>query len=151
MKFSRPLRWLLLLGVLILAVFPFVGAEYYTELVVRIMIFGIFAMSLDLLIGFTGLVSFGHAAFFGLAGYMLAIITPETSGVSLFWSLPLSILVSGLAARHHRMVFGSYHRHLLHNDYPGIRTDGILLLPGSGAVGGVRWDVFVLPTHRDSR
>jgi len=98
MKFSRPLCWLLLLGVLILAVFPFVGAEYYIELVVRIMIFGIFAMSLDLLIGFTGLVSFGHAAFFGLAGYILAIVTPEASGVSLFWSLPLSILVSGLAA-----------------------------------------------------
>ncbi len=98
MEFSRPVRWLLLLAVLLLAVFPFVGADYYTELVVRIMIFGIFAMSLDLLIGFTGLVSFGHAAFFGLAGYVLAIVTPESSGVSLFWSLPLSILASGLAA-----------------------------------------------------
>ncbi len=88
----------LLLALLLLAIFPFAGSDYYVELVVRMMIFGIFAMSLDLLIGFTGLVSFGHAAFFGLAGYILAIVTPEASGVSLFWSLPLSILVAGLAA-----------------------------------------------------
>jgi len=98
MDHSRHFHAVSLLAVLSLAAFPWLGSEYYVELVVRMMIFGIFAMSLDLLIGFTGLISFGHAAFFGLAGYILAIVTPEASAVSLFWSLPLSILVAGLAA-----------------------------------------------------
>ena len=53
----------------LLAVFPLGGTTFYTELVTKIMIMSIFALSLDLLIGYTGLVSFGHAAFFGTAAY----------------------------------------------------------------------------------
>jgi branched-chain amino acid transport system permease protein len=62
------------------------------------MILAIFAMSLDLLQGVTGLVSLGHAAYFGLAGYALAFVSPEAGPVSLWWSLPLSVVASGLAA-----------------------------------------------------
>ena len=46
------------------------------------MILAIFAMSLDLLQGVTGLVSLGHAAFFGLAGYALAFLTPQAERAS---------------------------------------------------------------------
>jgi branched-chain amino acid transport system permease protein len=46
-------------------------------MVTRMMIMAIFAMSLDLLLGVTGLVSLGHAAYFGLAGYALAFLTPR--------------------------------------------------------------------------
>ena len=53
-----------------LAAFPLFGQEFYTELVTRVMILSIFAISLDLLVGYTGLVSFGHAAWFGMGGYV---------------------------------------------------------------------------------
>ncbi len=98
MPHSRPLLIFLMAAVAALAVFPFVGEEFYQDLVVSLMILGIFAMSLDLLIGFTGLVSFGHAAFFGLAGYLLAIVTPESEAVSIWVALPVSLLGSALAA-----------------------------------------------------
>jgi branched-chain amino acid transport system permease protein len=58
----------------------------------------IFAMSLDLLVGYTGLVSFGHAAYFGLAGYALALMAPKYETVSLWWSLPAAIGVCALFA-----------------------------------------------------
>jgi branched-chain amino acid transport system permease protein len=78
------------------------------------MIMGIFAMSLDLLIGFTGLVSFGHAAFFGLSGYMLAIITPETEPVSIWLALPFCLFVTAVAA----LVIGWF----------SVRTSGIYFI-----------------------
>jgi branched-chain amino acid transport system permease protein len=62
------------------------------------MILAIFAMSLDLLQGVTGLVSLGHAAYFGVAGYALAFITPAGEPVSLYASLPIAIGASALLA-----------------------------------------------------
>jgi branched-chain amino acid transport system permease protein len=94
----RSLQALLALGLLALAVFPFVGTEFYAQMVARMMILAIFAMSLDLLLGVTGLVSLGHAAFFGLAGYALAFLTPAGEPVSLWWTLPASVAASALAA-----------------------------------------------------
>ena len=86
------------MGLVALLAFPFVSTPFYTEMVTRMMIMAIFAMSLDLLQGVTGLVSLGHAAYFGLAGYALAFLTPQGEAVSLWWTLPLAVLVSGLAA-----------------------------------------------------
>ena len=86
------------LGLVALAAFPFVGADFYIQMVTRMMIMAIFAMSLDLLQGVTGLVSLGHAAYFGLAGYALAFLTPQGESVSLWWTLPVAVLASGLAA-----------------------------------------------------
>ena len=86
------------MGLVALFAFPFVGTPFYTEMVTRMMIMAIFAMSLDLLQGVTGLVSLGHAAYFGLAGYALAFLTPQGEAVSLWWTLPVAILASGLAA-----------------------------------------------------
>jgi branched-chain amino acid transport system permease protein len=98
MTHSRPLLVFLSLALGALAVFPLVGEEFYQGLVIRLMIVGIFAMSLDLLIGFTGLVSFGHAAFFGLSGYLLAIISPEYGPVSVWIALPFCLAGTALAA-----------------------------------------------------
>jgi branched-chain amino acid transport system permease protein len=67
-------------------------------MVTRMMILAIFAMSLDLLQGVSGLVSLGHAAYFGLAGYALAFLMPQDEAASLWLTLPLSVLASGLAA-----------------------------------------------------
>ncbi len=86
------------MGLVALIAFPFVGTPFYTEMVTRMMIMAIFAMSLDLLQGVTGLVSLGHAAYFGLAGYALAFLTPQGEPVSLWWTLPVAVLASGLAA-----------------------------------------------------
>jgi branched-chain amino acid transport system permease protein len=94
----RSLQILLALGLVLLAAFPFVSTDFYAQMVARMMILAIFAMSLDLLQGVTGLVSLGHAAFFGLAGYALAFLTPAGEPASLWWTLPAAVAASGLAA-----------------------------------------------------
>ncbi|WP_137895520.1 branched-chain amino acid ABC transporter permease [Ramlibacter sp. 2FC] len=94
----RSAQLLLALGLVALAAFPFAGSDFYIQMVTRMMILAIFAMSLDLLQGVTGLVSLGHAAYFGLAGYALAFLTPAGEPVSLWWTLPLAVLASALAA-----------------------------------------------------
>ena len=86
------------LGLIALVLFPWVGSDFYIQTVARMMILAILAMSLDLLQGVTGLVSLGHAAYFGLAGYALAFLSPEASAANLWWSLPVAVAASGLAA-----------------------------------------------------
>ena len=97
-QLPRSLQVVLALALVALLVFPFVSTEFYAAMVARMMILAIFAMSLDLLQGVTGLVSLGHAAYFGLAGYALAFVTPPDAPVSLWWTLPLAVGASGLAA-----------------------------------------------------
>ena len=55
--------------VAIVAAFPLFAGNYPVKLLQEILIWGIFAMSLDLLMGYAGMVSFGHSAFFGLGLY----------------------------------------------------------------------------------
>ena len=69
------------LGLLALLAFPFAGTDFYTEMVTRMMIMAIFAMSLDLLQGVTGLVSLGHAAYFGLAALVIGFLVVRTRGI----------------------------------------------------------------------
>ena len=97
----RSIQVLLAVGAIALAAFPLVPLEstdFYIQLLSQMMILAIFAMSLDLLQGVTGLVSLGHAAYFGLAGYALAFLTPADVPVNLWWSLPVAALGTGLAA-----------------------------------------------------
>jgi branched-chain amino acid transport system permease protein len=94
----RSIQFLLMLGLIALAAFPFMGSDFYTAMVNRMMILAIFAMSLDLLQGVTGLVSLGHAAWFGIAGYALAFVTPANEPISLYASLPIAVGASALAA-----------------------------------------------------
>ncbi|MBK9572848.1 MAG: branched-chain amino acid ABC transporter permease [Rhodoferax sp.] len=94
----RSVQFTLALALAGLVVFPLAGADFYTQMVTRMMILAIFAMSLDLLQGVTGLVSLGHAAYFGLAGYVLAFVMPPGEPVSLWWTLPLAVLGSALGA-----------------------------------------------------
>jgi branched-chain amino acid transport system permease protein len=94
----RSIQVVLVLGLVALLAFPWMGTDFYTQMVARMMIMAIFAMSLDLLQGVSGLVSLGHAAYFGLAGYALAFLTPQDGTVSLWWTLPVAVGASGLAA-----------------------------------------------------
>ncbi|MCX7147151.1 MAG: hypothetical protein NT042_13365 [Sulfuritalea sp.] len=64
---SRLLSFLPWLVVGLLAMFPLLESTFYMQLLTKVLIMAIFAMSLDLLVGYTGLVSFGHAAYFGRA------------------------------------------------------------------------------------
>ena len=97
MEAPRALRVLLALMLVGLILFPLVGERFYIQYATKIMILAIFAMSLDLLVGYTGLVSLGHALFYGIAGYALALTGGDVA-VSLWWSLPAAMLVSALAA-----------------------------------------------------
>jgi len=56
-----------------MAGFPWVGGDYDVVLVSRVLCFAILALSLDLLWGYTGLLSFGHGAFFGIGAYSLGL------------------------------------------------------------------------------
>lgn len=96
----RALQAVLALGLLALLAVPWLGLDnerYYLQLLTQMMVLALFAMSLDLLQGVTGLVSLGHAAFFGLAGYALALTAPPDQPPSL-WTLPLAVGVSTVAA-----------------------------------------------------
>jgi len=84
------------LVVVALALFPFGAGNYPVKLLQEILIMGIFAMSLDLLMGYTGMVSFGHSAFFGLGGYVAALALSKSPG--LMSALVLPALAAGLAA-----------------------------------------------------
>ncbi len=93
----RMAAWALLPGALAL---PFVlqatGMDYYQQMASRIVILAIAATSLNLILGYGGLVSFGHAAFVGLGSYATAILVTE--GVSSGWiHLAATIGVCGLA------------------------------------------------------
>lgn len=83
-------------GGLLVAVPPFLSS-YPLTLLTQALIFGIFAMSLDLLLGYTGLPSLGHAAYFGVAAYVVAIFTTEYQAG--FWTcLCLALLAAILTA-----------------------------------------------------
>jgi len=83
---------------LALAVLPLLTGSFGIDLVTKIMIFAILALSLELLVGMTGLVCFGQAALFGLAGYAAVRLSPESDSASMWWLLPACIGVSGLYA-----------------------------------------------------
>ena len=65
---SRLLSFLPWLVVGLLALFPLLESTFYMQLLTKVLIMAIFAMSLDLLMGYAGMVSFGHSAFFGVGG-----------------------------------------------------------------------------------
>ena len=96
---SRALSWRAVgVWVLVAALpaLPFMS-KFYLLLAFDALLFGAIAMSLDLLIGYTGLVSFGHAAFFGLGAYASAVLL-ERGVVSLWACLLFAVLVVGLYA-----------------------------------------------------
>jgi len=96
---SRLPDWLLpTVAAVALAALPAVLTPYLHDLVVKIVILAIFALSLELLAGTTGLVSFGHAAFYGLGAYTAALTAAWSDSPSLLWLLPLSIAVPALYA-----------------------------------------------------
>lgn len=96
---TRTFPWGALVVFAALAALPFTPfmSKYYLLLAFDALLFGAVAMSLDLLMGYTGLVSFGHAAFFGLGAYSTAVLL-ERGFESLWLCLALAAAVVGLYA-----------------------------------------------------
>jgi branched-chain amino acid transport system permease protein len=89
------MRWLLIVALAALITVPLLGDVFYTRLATRILIFGLIAIGLNLIVGYTGLVSFGHAAFVGLGAYTVAIL--RFHGVeSGLLALPAAIAVAAI-------------------------------------------------------
>ena len=87
-----------LIALAVIACVPLSGESFYIEIIGKVLVMAIFAMSLDLLVGFTGLVSFGHAAYFGIAAYAAALFMAKFESMSLWLVLPASVALSALAA-----------------------------------------------------
>ena len=101
MRLSR-IPWPLL--VLVAAFFvPAAGLRFYTFLANDVVIWALFATSLNLLVGYTGLVSFGHAAYFGIGAYTTGILMKK-AGVTFLLAFPAAGLVAGLFA----LLFGFF-------------------------------------------
>ena len=77
-----------------LAAYPFIAGKFGVDLVTKIMVYAVFALSLELLVGSTGLVCFGQAAFFGIGAYAAVLLSPQSESASLAWLLPISVLAA---------------------------------------------------------
>ena len=94
---SSKTRLTALLVLVAMIAFPFLVSSYPRQLVAEIYIFAIFAMSLDLLLGYTGLMSLGHAAFFGLGAYTVTILAAQFD-VNAWIGVVAGVGVAGLGA-----------------------------------------------------
>ena len=86
------------------------GLPALTSLAARVLIYGIAAASLNLVLGYGGMISFGHAAFFGMGGYVVGILYHHHSAGEPLWgfipgsnqllvTLPAAIAVSSFSTR----------------------------------------------------
>ncbi|HUF91204.1 MAG TPA: branched-chain amino acid ABC transporter permease [Candidatus Limnocylindria bacterium] len=82
---------------------PFVGSRFYTFVATDVAILALFAVSLNLLLGYTGLVSFGHAAYFGIGAYTTGILMKKLA-VPFVLAFPAAGVVAALFA----VVFGFF-------------------------------------------
>lgn len=131
----RRRRLALLAVLLVLAALP-LGAgwlpadrhDYLLQQLTTVMILGLLAMSLDLLVGIVGLVSLGHAAFYGLGAYLLVLLTPEYETPSLLTTAPLAVAGTALAA----LLVGAV----------VLRTGGIYFIMVTLAVGQMGFYLF---------
>lgn len=96
-----------------LALLPLAHVRYLTTTFTEILIFALFAMSLGLLVGYVGLVSLGHAAFFGTAAYATGLLSTRATP-ALVLTLPAGVAAGTLAA----LVIGLF----------ALRTTGVYFL-----------------------
>jgi branched-chain amino acid transport system permease protein len=95
-------RWLGA-GILLLAALPWALPTFWVWLVVEIFTFVLFAASLHLLMGLGGMVSFGHAAYFGIGAYAAALLL-KLAG----WPMPLAFMAAPVVAGLAAVVFGYF-------------------------------------------
>lgn len=96
MKNSQTLFLLVL--IIILTTLAFFGSEYSIDWMTKTMIYAIFALSLELLVGTTGLVCFGQSAFFGIGAYALVKLSANQASPQVIYLLPISMILAGFYA-----------------------------------------------------
>jgi branched-chain amino acid transport system permease protein len=126
-----------------LALYPLVAARFGIDLITKVMIFSIVALSLELLVGGTGLVCFGQAAFFGIGAYVAVLLSPQDGPASVAWLLPAAMLaaagyamaVGALSLRTRgvyfimvTLAFAQMAYYVVHDTPLGGGTDGIYLM-----------------------
>ncbi|NYE23980.1 branched-chain amino acid ABC transporter permease [Pigmentiphaga litoralis] len=77
------------------AVFPWLMP--YQSVAINILIFGLYAVGFNLLFGYTGLLSFGHAAFLGVGGYTAGILIAQ-HGAAWWWAIPAAVVMAAVVA-----------------------------------------------------
>ena len=98
---------------------------FYVSFASRVMIYAIAATSLNLVLGYGGMISFGHAAFVGTGAYVGSILVAE--GVtSAFIGWPAAIAVLGARRLDHRRDLAAHARRVLHHDHARLRADDVL-------------------------
>jgi branched-chain amino acid transport system permease protein len=122
----------ILLAVLVAVAFPWgmhaLGQDFYTSFATRVLIYAMAAASLNLVLGYGGMVSFGHAAFFGAGAYIVAILAAE--GITSLWiAWPVAVAVAALAA----LVIGAI----------SLRTRGVYFIMITLAFAQMMYYVFV--------
>ena len=83
----------IIVAFIVLLILPPVLPSYWLTILTQMLIFGVLAMSLDVLMGYTGVTSFGHAAYFGTGAYMVAILSTRY-GVGFLGSVSAALLAS---------------------------------------------------------
>src|SRR5262249_41215308 len=86
---ATPLRWLALVMLALAAIFPWLGGPFYTRLAIETFLLGAVALSVDILLGYAGLLSLGQAAYFGLAAYISALMYLNVT--QSFWLVLLTV------------------------------------------------------------
>jgi len=94
-------RWALAAGGVLLLAAPLAAPTFVVWVLVEILAFGLFAGSLQLLVGTGGMISFGHAAYFGLGAYGAALLMKYGG-----WSMPAAFLLGPVLAAGAALVFG---------------------------------------------
>lgn len=110
---SGPGKYWVPAALLALAVFPWVlTSSYWLSVLIDVFIFGIFALSYDLIMGYTGILSFGHALFFGTGAYAVGLLLVRfhwplwgAVGAGLALSLVFGVILGTLSLRVHGVYF----------------------------------------------
>jgi branched-chain amino acid transport system permease protein len=89
---SGPLRWLGLAMLGLAVIFPLIGGPFYTRLGIETLLLGAVAVSVDILLGYAGLLSLGQAAYFGLAAYISALMYLHVT--QSFWLVLLTVMAA---------------------------------------------------------
>jgi urea transport system permease protein len=96
-RVDRSTKLFIIVFLLLLVMPTFVGF-YQTEVLAKFILFGIFAMSLDLIWGYAGIMSFGHSAFFGVGAYVCTLVLFHFPGANGVFAVLAAMAVPALLA-----------------------------------------------------
>lgn len=114
-------------GVALACLAPFVLSQYWLSILIQIGYFGIAALGLNILVGFTGQISIGHAAFFGFGAFASAYLSSKIA-IPAFFAIPLAGIATALVG----LVFG----------LPAARLKGLYLAIATLAAQYILLDFF---------